>query len=365
MKKSISLQKQTTMKKSKSLQKQIMSTQFKWLFVFFINLLIISCNEKEHIENTNIDEQNLNNTELAYPNKSGEIKKGYYLGVPVTYEVIDDQYIIDGDIILPKNQVYSSMENVILQPGQKSSSKRSAGITYGKWPNNTVYYSIDPNLPSKHRATEAIQHWQNNTNLNFIERTNQPNYIYFYRGSGCSSSVGMQGGKQEISLADGCPTGAAIHEIGHAIGLFHEQSRTDRDNYVLIHEQNIIPNSKYNFYTYFDRGYRGQENTTFDFNSIMMYHPYSFSKNGNPTITKLNGELYQSQRDGLSNLDIQGINKMYPATGTDSETPTYTNGLWYTVQGLRVYRYHDLWWVKDNNGQWLQVVYRDNQWYYA
>jgi astacin len=44
----------------------------------------------------------------------------------------------------------------------------------------------------------------------------------------------MRGGRQDIGLASGCGTGATIHEIGHAFGLWHEQSGEDRDRFVKI-----------------------------------------------------------------------------------------------------------------------------------
>ena len=52
--------------------------------------------------------------------------------------------------------------------------------------------------------------------------------------------IGRQGGKQQISLGRGCGyKGVAIHEMMHALGFYHEQSRLDRDNYSTINWNNI------------------------------------------------------------------------------------------------------------------------------
>ena len=56
----------------------------------------------------------------------------------------------------------------------------------------------------------------------------------------CYSSIGRVGGRQVVSLHDDCKyRGKVIHEILHALGFFHEHSRSDRDRYIKVIWKNI------------------------------------------------------------------------------------------------------------------------------
>ncbi|GAA0726080.1 hypothetical protein GCM10009430_32670 [Aquimarina litoralis] len=270
-----------------------MKNYFKFSTLFTILIFsLISCEKDltdDLTENTN------SSTDI---NES--IETINYDGKTLTVIKKEDNYILDGDIIIPISEV--------------SDQSKSTGTTKSRWPGGVVYYVIDPNLFNKDRVTAAIEHWEKNTRIRFVKRTNQPNYVTFRQGSGCSSNVGMISVPQFITLGNSCSTASVIHEIGHTVGLYHEQNRKDRDKYVNILWENlpsdIITRSQFTRYDEFFNG-EGNEYTAFDFGSIMMYNPFAFSINGKPTITKKDGSLYNANSRILSQKDKEGVRRMY------------------------------------------------------
>ena len=260
--------------------------------VLIIVCCITSCSPNDSITYGNPDDPNLVYSEQAYPGSTGEIVQITMSGETITCEKINEEYIFQGDILL------------------QSPTKGAVYAEGNLWPDNIVYYTINSNLPNKERVIQAIEYYHTNTNLTFIQRTNQPNYIEFvYDADGCSSYLGMIGGRQPIRLADWGIKGNVIHEIGHAIGLLHEHSKVGRDQYVTINEENIEEGKLHNFIEYKS----SNPNTDgFDFESIMLYSSYAFSKNGQPTIVKKNAQVFTNQRLRMSEDDLEIVNQLYP-----------------------------------------------------
>ena len=126
----------------------------------------------------------------------------------------------------------------------------------------------------------------------------------------------MQGlGEQSVVVSDQCITGDVIHEIGHTVGLWHEQSREDRDNYIRVVFDNIEPKDVHNFSQHVSDG---DDVGDYDYGSIMHYGASYFSKNGLPTIEVLKIESPDAgsigQKNGLSAGDIAQLT-CYMQTG--------------------------------------------------
>ncbi|CAG5124336.1 unnamed protein product, partial [Candidula unifasciata] len=88
-----------------------------------------------------------------------------------------------------------------------------------------------------------------------------------------------------------------LHEIGHAIGFYHEHKRPDRDQYITVLEENIKDNKRYNFEKSNEIDTYG---LPYDYTSIMHY------KENDPYFQNIIGNT-----QGLSNYDIQLANLMY------------------------------------------------------
>jgi hypothetical protein len=247
---------------------------------------------------------------------------------PVIYSAVNGMAIFEGDIALGTvDQLELAMNELRSRAPRDAEVVAGVGISGSqfRWPSSRVPFDIDQNLPNQQRVRDAIAHWEANTPIRFPERTAAnasqfPNFVHFTDADGCWSFAGMQGGQQTISLGAGCSTGNAIHEIGHAVGLWHEQSREDRDLFVTINWANIQSGMEHNFDQHITDG---DDLGAYDYGSIMHYPRTAFSVNGQETITPVDANAQIGQRTGLSAGDIAAVNAMYP---TDPFTPVFAVG---------------------------------------
>jgi len=222
--------------------------------------------------------------------------------------------LFEGDMILTPEQ------RAAAEAGQDVDAPVSRGsIRRGLWKGGVLYYRIDRSLSGNNRAMNAIragmQMWSDNTCIQFREGGGTGNFANFRNGGGCSSYVGETGGEQPITLASGCwYAGVVAHEIGHALGFYHEQSRPDRDEYVIIYRQNILQGMEFNFNKY-DRSKIDSLGTPYDYNSVMHYDSTAFSRNGRPTILPRKQGVKLGNRERLSTIDIQQMNLLYRCSG--------------------------------------------------
>ncbi len=118
------------------------------------------------------------------------------------------------------------------------------------WPNGVIPYDISKlNAAQQALVLRAMQRWMDTgANIHFVQRSNQVEYVNFtgkLDAGNNTSHVGFQKGERtDINItafwwqqAEWMPA----HELGHALGFFHEQQRWDRDQFITVHYENIKP----------------------------------------------------------------------------------------------------------------------------
>ncbi|KAL2093941.1 hypothetical protein ACEWY4_011253 [Coilia grayii] len=156
----------------------------------------------------------------------------------------------------------------------------------------------------------GLQSFSSSTCIRFFPRYNERDYIHIQSLNGCYSYVGRRGRSQNLSLSrQGCVYHDTVqHELLHALGFNHEQCRSDRDQYIRVLLQNVQSGLEYAF----DKIATLNQGTPYDYNSVMQYHKYAFSKNGQPTLEPYpDPNVPFGKATEMSNNDILRVNRLY------------------------------------------------------
>ncbi|RLJ80450.1 M12 family metallopeptidase [Pedobacter alluvionis] len=279
----------------------------KIYYAIAVLIIFLSACKKE----TSVKEEQSQNT----PGKviTYHLKNGGEVTVSINNK---GEYVVGGDVILSKDQI-AYLEYNKVGSGKETTPRSTFTGEYQKlWPGGIIYYVINDASHSSD-ILNAMSDWEASTPIRFVQRTNQANYVNFQGAppnGGGDSQLGMVGGQQLIRLSAGADKSTVIHEIGHAVGLMHEQTRTDRDQYINIDFSNINNDWKDQYKTYDVLGRSGFQIGTFDYNSVMLY-PSSVPEarvgsNTSPQMTRKNGTTW-GYNSYLSQGDIDGVNYLY------------------------------------------------------
>ncbi|XP_033847642.1 hatching enzyme 1.2-like [Periophthalmus magnuspinnatus] len=191
----------------------------------------------------------------------------------------------------------------------------STGCLWLKYSDGNVYipYYIANNYSDRERAIieRGLQSFSAVSCIRFRPYQNGDHeWISIESRNGCYSYVGRQGGAQTLSLdRRGCLYHSTVqHELLHALGFNHEQTRSDRDQHIKVHWENIMDGMAYNF----DIIDTLNQGTPYDYGSVMQYERYAFSKNNLPTMEPVpDPNVIFGEATEMSQNDITRLNRLY------------------------------------------------------
>lgn len=249
--------------------------------------------------------------------------------VPAATPVVFTAYLSDGVTDTPKEWLMEDREGLAVIEGDivvgAAAEFTSPGLGLKSlqylrarlWTKGVVPYVLAPDFPRRSVVLAAMEDFHRRTPIKFVARSNEPDYLVFTLTDnpaiGGQSFYGRQGGAQSLWLNRNTrlwKKGVVLHELCHALTVAHEQSRADRDQFIRLERQNIMPGYAANFDQLFDAG---RDVGDYDYGSIMHYPRNAFGLRGRTTIVPLRPGVTIGQRDQLSERDIAGLAAIYAA----------------------------------------------------
>ena len=264
-------------------------------------------------------------------------------GLELPYEVVDGQAVYASDIILgtADEAAAHAPSRDRLRPLDDRRVRRLAPVPAELlWPGGIIPYVIDDDVPHPEWILEAMRLWNEQTVVEFVDKTTERDYLRFAvrETGGCTavSGRGWDGGERIMPIGpSGCSVPITLHELGHAIGMGHENQRRDRDRYLRLFGENIHParhNWRRSWFNLADIG-------PYDYRSVMHYGFSSddLRRHGHILMAdSIPPGMPMGQTVELSPGDIDSVARLYGHVPAEHVVSTNPAGLEIIVDGVRM-----------------------------
>ena len=226
--------------------------------------------------------------------------------------------------------------------------------------------------------------WIAVANVRFVLRTDEPDYVLIQDAPGTAGSssptIGRGGGRQNLFIRQnlsGITDFGLAHELGHVLGFYHTQQRTDRDTYLRWYEDRTTASGAGNFAI--ARGSLAYPRNTMDYDSVMSYGRCTFATCENCSsdlddcrVLEIKNpaaaaefDSRMGQRSYLTRIDALTMSFMYPETGwrlveagyaNSSESGTFHNPYLTVNKAVASAPNHSIVWVQPGSYKTGSVV---------
>lgn len=243
--------------------------------------------------------------------------------------------VADADPYAPVAEIPADLrvlEDDILIP--RAWDQQRTAYVVNLWTNGVVPFEFGPNVTQTNQdlMRAAMDEWESLADVSFVPRGSQDDYIFIRNATfNASEFLGHVGGEQRVFINNWTTHGTLVHELGHVLGFWHEQSRADRNNFIQVNFNNVCQNccsdadgNPISCNSQFAIRDSGNEHGPYDFGSVMHYGACAFSNctpcsatnNACATITVLPPNTAQQtligQRVGASFWDGRIMSFLYP-----------------------------------------------------